>query len=646
MSVNAFSIHDLAGFFATASVSLVFYTVYWAMGRRGLYLLFANLAGLAAFGCLFIFFADNAAPAGVPVSEVPETEATFLFWLRWVYVVATVSLPATCHFVIRYCRVESIRTEQVFWLYATSVPLALSVWSPTFFTARGEPVCSPASWSCTIPWWPHQGPAFYFYVLYWAAVNIWAQVLLWRYAHQSSAPRITPLARVRLVQCGILLPAGAALAEMAAAMFGYTGISFFPLSASVMAVMIAAALALDGMDQHRWSRALQEANRALKNEIAERERVERERARLDDQLEHLRYLYRLRTALGKARSAEEVLHAAGETVREVLGAPARGGLLVEYEDRAWRFGKTGVDGCVRYERALVWGDRERGRLCLFSRTPLNRTQERALVDETAGQIAQALETRELEMQLLQSARLISLGQLAAGVAHELNQPLGAIAATAGDVWLRLVEGTDLPRARLKAMMEEVRHLVNRMGNTIDHLRVFSRDTSRQPGVLFAVNEALDASLHLVRARLKSHGVGLHLETAAPLPPVYGHPHRLEQVFLNLLTNALDSLDEKAARAAAGQEPWEKRLTITTREELDGGRRVVVLVEDNGTGMDEECRQRVFEPFFTTKPADRGTGLGLSISYAIVKDHGGQITCESRQGEGTLFRVALPAAEEG
>ncbi len=645
MSVNAFSIHDLAGFFATASLSLIFYTVYWTMGRRHLYLLFANLVALAALSCLFIFLADNAVPAGVPVHEVPETEAAFLFWLRWLYAAAAISLPSMCHFVIRYCRVESIPTRHIVWLYAVSVPLALSVWSPSFFSARGEAICSPSSWSCTVPWWPRQGPAFYVYVLVWAAVNVWAQVLLWRYAHPSGDSPDAPLARVRLVQCGILVSVGAALAEMSAVMFGYTGISFFPLSASVMAVMIATALALDGMDQHRWSRALQEANRALKNEIAERERVELERARLDGQLEHLRYLYRLRTALGRARSAQGVIHAAGETVQRVLGAPGRGSLVIEYEDRAWRFGAAAAEGCVRYERALTWGDRERGRLCLFSPTPLTKTQEQALVDETAGQIARALETRELEMQLLQSARLISLGQLAAGVAHELNQPLGAIATTAGDVWLRLVEGVDLPEARLKAMMEEVRHLVNRMSTTIDHLRVFSRDTSRQPGVLFAVNEAVERSLRLVRARLKSHGVVLHLEAAEPLPPVYGHPHLLEQVILNLVTNALDALDEKAAQEAAVHGPREKRLSITTREELEGGRWVVVLVEDNGTGMDEECRQRVFEPFFTTKPADRGTGLGMSISYAIVKDHGGNITCESRKGEGTLFRVALPAAEE-
>ena len=89
--------------------------------------------------------------------------------------------------------------------------------------------------------------------------------------------------------------------------------------------------------------------------------------------------------------------------------------------------------------------------------------------------------------------------------------------------------------------------------------------------------------------------------------------------------------------------WEKQVWVRTRRE-DGGRWVVVEVSDNGIGMTEMERKRVFEPFFTTKPADRGTGLGLSISYAIVRDHGGWISCESRKGEGATFRVELPASE--
>jgi signal transduction histidine kinase len=245
-----------------------------------------------------------------------------------------------------------------------------------------------------------------------------------------------------------------------------------------------------------------------------------------------------------------------------------------------------------------------------------------------------------------------------------------ISTVAGDVSLRLAEDLDLSPKELKTMMGEVLGMVERMAGTVDHLRVFSRDKSNEPGVLFDVNEVVESSLKLIGTQLRSRGIALQLELSEGLPAVNGHPHQMEQVLLNLLRNARDALDEKEAgdrrqetgdrrqpgdsspyapsssrsERIEGQETegvWEKQLFIRTRREGDG---VVLEVEDNGTGMDESVRSRLFEPFFTTKPADRGTGLGLSISYAIVRDHGGQIACESRAGEGTMFRVTLPAAE--
>ena len=117
---------------------------------------------------------------------------------------------------------------------------------------------------------------------------------------------------------------------------------------------------------------------------------------------------------------------------------------------------------------------------LYCGIELTEGQERALLDETAGQLARTLEARELEMQLLQSARLVSLGQMAAGVAHELNQPLTVVETTAGDICLRLMEGIPLETDELREMMEEVRGVVDRMAGTVDHLRVFSRDVSEEP----------------------------------------------------------------------------------------------------------------------------------------------------------------------
>ncbi|OGG54945.1 MAG: hypothetical protein A3F84_06935, partial [Candidatus Handelsmanbacteria bacterium RIFCSPLOWO2_12_FULL_64_10] len=314
----------------------------------------------------------------------------------------------------------------------------------------------------------------------------------------------------------------------------------------------------------RRDRRLAAANQDLKRGIEER-------ARLDERLQQLHYLYRLRSALGTARSPEEALRQAGEALMETL-APVTGvGVVIQHDGRTWKFGEPpllsprerGEDvslpvhgegrgggesnpqsGGVRYDRGLFWGERERGRLVLFSGMELSEAQERALLDETAGQIARALEARELEMQLLQSARLVSLGQMAAGVAHELNQPLTALSATAGDIYLRLVEDLRLPPEQLKEMMQDVLDLIRRMSGTVDHMRVFSRDTAQEPGVPFSVNEVIRSGLHLIEAQLKSHGIGLRLDLSEALPPVSGNPHQMEQVFLNLLGNARDALDEK------------------------------------------------------------------------------------------------------
>jgi histidine kinase len=160
--------------------------------------------------------------------------------------------------------------------------------------------------------------------------------------------------------------------------------------------------------------------------------------------------------------------------------------------------------------------------------------------------------------------------------------------------------------------------------------MFSRDTSQVSGVVFSLNEAVHSSLKIVGTQLKNHGIEVVLDLADDLPEVEGFPHQMDQVFLNLLANARDALDERTGG-------W-KRIEIRTRPK-DG--RVIGEVTDNGPGMDVAVADQVFEPFFTTKTAEHGTGLGLSISYAIVRNHGGEMICESRKGKGTMFQVSLP-----
>ena len=350
----------------------------------------------------------------------------------------------------------------------------------------------------------------------------------------------------------------------------------------------------------------------------------RQARQYDEQLQHFQYLYHMRTMLSNARTVAAMMEGLGQLVVDTLGDAS--GVDIMFDGQAW---SHGVLGGMTYERTLVLEERDRGRVCVCCSSALSENQERMLLDETVGQLSQALIALDLEAQLLRSARLVSMGEMAAGVAHELNQPLAAISATAGDVQLRLVEGVTLTEDELKSMMGDVVNWSQRLGETVDHLRVFSRDHSEEPGILFSLHEVIESGLRLIGAQLANHNIEVSVDLGRDNPVVEGHPHQIEQVVVNLLGNAKDAVDLK--RDA-------KRVAVRVTVE---GSRAVVEVEDNGAGVDEADAERIFEPFFTTKDAEHGTGLGLSISYAIVKHHGGDLTCSSRSGEGAVFQMVLP-----
>ena len=254
-----------------------------------------------------------------------------------------------------------------------------------------------------------------------------------------------------------------------------------------------------------------------------------------------------------------------------------------------------------------------------------------------GDLLQETLERKMEEALLESSRLVALGQMAAGMAHELNQPLTAISVIAEGTQLLLKQGIEIePEAHLE-WSGDLLVQVERMSNLIKHLRLFARDRSGEPKTEVAINGVVHDALQMIDAQLQNHGIELELELADDLPLVLANGHRLEQVVLNLVANARDALDEK--------EEGERHVQIRTRcEEEEEEAWIVLEVEDTGGGISEEHQQRLFQPFFTTKDPDKGTGLGLSIAYAIAKDHGGTIECHSEKGAGTLFRVRLPAAE--
>ncbi len=238
--------------------------------------------------------------------------------------------------------------------------------------------------------------------------------------------------------------------------------------------------------------------------------------------------------------------------------------------------------------------------------------------------------RTLEARLEQADRLAALGTMAAGVAHEINNPLAYLMLNLEWITRKMAEGAPDP-ANLEGMMEmlkEARLGAERVATIVRELRSFSRadgETRRRVDLETVVKSAIRIAAHEVRHRAR-------VQTSfMPLRPIWANEARVEQVALNLLINAAQAMPE--TRAA------ENEIRISVRPDTD--ERAVLEVSDNGQGIPSEILPRIFDPFFTTKAPGVGTGLGLSICHGIVTSLGGQITVHSEPGEGTTFRVVLP-----
>jgi len=250
------------------------------------------------------------------------------------------------------------------------------------------------------------------------------------------------------------------------------------------------------------------------------------------------------------------------------------------------------------------------------------------------------ELREKSRQLIHTARLATLGEIAAGIAHEMKQPLNVISITA-DLIKLLQRNRTLTDDLLIGNLDKIRNTVNRVATTITHLQGFIHiDSATFSSV--RLQDAVDGALSILGEQIRLDDIDIVREVPADLPSVQGEYTQMEQVLVNLMLNARDTMLEKTrALEKAGAPPEVKRLTIRAGRR-DESREVFVEVSDTGAGIPEDVKPHIFEPFFTTKQADRGTGLGLSISSNIVQLHGGTIELESLPGRGSTFRVVLPA----
>jgi PAS domain S-box-containing protein len=249
------------------------------------------------------------------------------------------------------------------------------------------------------------------------------------------------------------------------------------------------------------------------------------------------------------------------------------------------------------------------------------------------------ETVEKESQLIQAGKMTTLGVMAAGMAHEINQPLNVIQVSADYLLKMLKKGRSVEEGELQSVAEDIIASVERASSVIKHVRDFSRQAEIVRSRI-DLNDPIRDVFKILGHQLKSHEIEVVLDLAPGLPPVMADHNRLEQVFVNLVSNAIDAIDEKAERPEITDPS--RRLTIRSCRD-DGG--VAVEVSDTGVGMPAHVRSKLFAPFFTTKKTGKGTGLGTSISYGIVRDYGGRIEVDSEPGRGTTFRLTFPAVEQ-
>jgi PAS domain S-box-containing protein len=254
------------------------------------------------------------------------------------------------------------------------------------------------------------------------------------------------------------------------------------------------------------------------------------------------------------------------------------------------------------------------------------------------------ERKQVEAQLLQADRMVVMGTLAAGVGHEINNPLTYVLSNlsmAGDEVTRLLQEMEqqtLAEARgwcsrlseLKALLAEAHSGADRVRTIVRDLKVFSRQGEERRTAV-DVREVMELSIKMSAHEMRSRArLVTHYE---PVPAVHADSARLGQVFLNLLVNAAQAIPEGNAQESE----------IAVRVRGDGAGRVAVEVSDTGTGIAPEVLPHIFEPFFTTKPVGSGTGLGLSICHSIIRDLGGELTVRTEHGRGTTFTVLLPVA---
>ncbi|WP_159084751.1 PAS domain-containing sensor histidine kinase [Dongshaea marina] len=417
-------------------------------------------------------------------------------------------------------------------------------------------------------------------------------------------------------------------------------------------------------------------------DITERKLAESERdeliSEITERMKELRCLYRVNQALSSKQSIEDILSKVTRLVPPAFLYPENCYCQilfdgVRYQNQPFEESRSKLSADIIVKSEL------KGMIEIYyleeypkqDEGPFSH-EERSLVDNIAKNLSEMIEHQvaeellqsktqallESQSKLMQSEKLACIGVLAAGIAHEINNPLSFVKSNLSTVnnyhqrLLNLIEFcyqhqnesklTSLLKHKLREMeledlpfiLEDITPLteetlkgVERIQEIINGLRCFSR-ADQQQSEQFSLNQLIESSIQMVWNEIKYH-CQLHKELG-PLPLLSGNPGRISQVLVNLLINASQAIEESGT------------IWIRSRAEEE---RIILEIEDSGHGMSEEIQKQLFTPFFTTKPAGKGTGLGLSISHGIIEEHGGNIDVKSTLGVGTTFTITFPLLKQ-
>jgi len=323
-----------------------------------------------------------------------------------------------------------------------------------------------------------------------------------------------------------------------------------------------------------------------------------------------------------------------ESLAQIRGTPTPAGEQCEIVE----IQILNVDGTVRtvlWNSATLYG--ADGKTAIATIALGQDITERRRAEERHREAERQLQKQR--MLSLHADRLRSLGEMAAGMAHELSQPLVGVRGIAEHILIALTRGWSLPHEKISEKVKLIVDQADRMEHIIQHVRTFAREAGRPEVQLVHINDVVKSSLELLEAELRNHEIEVECRPAEDLPQVVANPFSLEEVMLNLLTNARDAIEARTGE----DRPAPPHIRVRTFAVKKGKQRLVsILLEDCGVGIPSEILTKVFDPFFTTKGPDKGTGLGLAISRSIVGQFGGHIEIQSTAGHGTSVTVSLPA----